>query len=53
MTILFAIERFELGGIISYLETLISFLTQQGIRVIIMGGIDRQKDFPFKKHFKS
>jgi len=53
MTILFAVERFEIGGVISYLETLTAFLAKQGVKIIIAGGLDHQKSFPFSEHFKS
>lgn len=53
MTILFVISRFEIGGVVSFLEVLTNFLVNKGIDVVIMGGEDLKKNFPFKDYFKS
>lgn len=51
MTILFVIDQFEIGGIVSFLETLVSFFVQKGLKVVILGGKNSNKNFPFSKHF--
>jgi glycosyltransferase involved in cell wall biosynthesis len=53
MNVLLVLERFEIGGVVSYLEVLSRSLVEERNKVIILGGLDKEKKFPFRSYFKS
>jgi glycosyltransferase involved in cell wall biosynthesis len=51
MNILIAIDQFEIGGIVSFVESIINSNQGQKINFICFGGNNVNKKFPFSKHF--